>query len=412
METFLAILILTTLALLATSPALYRLRRQPLMSILMTGGWVAIGAGLVLGPSGTSQITRESLQTATPLLMMGLGWIGFMVGLQARRDVIATVLKETWRLVTLDVVITILVFGAACWFLVARWTQAPSAAWLVVPAALLTACSIGWSIETRSLVRDRSMQQAQHCAMLLRASGTLCSIAAIVWLGLWFDLPGHDESGVIRLDWLRGARNLLISTVLAILMGLLGQIAFRRAGKHPEQQMVVSLGLVVFVAGLATELSTSPLLASMLTGIVIANLAGNEFQRFQKLIINAEHVIAVVMALLAGLFMNIDLGVGALILVGAIIVLRVAVKPAVFRAGIAAQGNDEDVRRLRTLGPIRQNPLAVPLAVGLVLKQPSDFNGQLLTVVVLTGLILDVAPVLIQFFAKRSEQSVAREEAA
>ncbi|MCA9310905.1 MAG: cation:proton antiporter, partial [Phycisphaerales bacterium] len=313
METFLAILVLMTLALVATSPRFYRLRRLPAMSVLMSGGWLAIAAGVLLSPEGVDLISREALRNATPLLMMALGWIGFVIGLQARREVLVNVIRETARLLVIDVVVSVAVFGGVSLFIILRWTGHHEAAWLMGPAGLLSAAALGWSMETRSLVRDRS-PRAQHLALLLRAGGTLSSLAAILWFGILYELPHRVEGGLV-LDWTGAGFRLGLAILLAILMGALGQLAFRRAGRAREQQLVVSLGIVVFVAGLATELGASPLLASMLTGVVIANLSGKEFQRFERFIIQAEHVVAVLLALIAGLLMKLDIQQWGVILV-------------------------------------------------------------------------------------------------
>lgn len=401
METFLAILVLMTLALVATSPRFYRMRRIPAVSVLMTGGWLAIAAGIAIGPEGVALIPRDALLNATPLLMMALGWIGFVIGLQARREVLANVIRDVGRLVAADVLTSLLIFGGVSWLLVWLWTDRTSLAWLAGPVGLLSAASLGWSMETRSLLRDRS-SRSQHVALLLRAGGTLVSIFAIMWFGVLYDLPSRSADGALVLDWSQSASRFGITVVMSILMGLLGQLAFRHAGREREQQLVVSLGLVVFVAGLATELGASPMLASMLTGVVIANLSGKEFQRFERFIIEAEHVVAVLLALLAGLLMELNIGTWALVLALALVVLRVLAKPLIFRMGTPKleQASGLEARQLDVAGPVRQNPLALAFAVGFVLAEGSQFNRQLLTVVIISGVVVDFVPVVLSLIPR------------
>src|SRR5690606_36242201 len=85
---FLTLIVLVALALIATSKRLYRVRRSRPMALLISGGWLSVGAGMLVGPNGLGAIDREMLLSLTPLMMIGLGWIGMMVGLQARREVL------------------------------------------------------------------------------------------------------------------------------------------------------------------------------------------------------------------------------------------------------------------------------------------------------------------------------------
>ena len=54
MEVFLAIAVLATLALLATSRRLYQIRRHRVLAGLATGGWLHVLIGVAIGPYGAA----------------------------------------------------------------------------------------------------------------------------------------------------------------------------------------------------------------------------------------------------------------------------------------------------------------------------------------------------------------------
>ena len=189
--------------------------------------------------------------------------------------------------------------------------------------------------------------------------------------------------------------------VLAVLVALRGRFAIGLAGKDRGHQLVGVLGIVVFVAGIATQLDLPPVFAAMLTGIILVNLKGNSIEGFEKFIVKAEFTVATMFALLAGILLDPRIGLPGLALALVIALARILVKPAFTRW--AARRSDEQEPRLPAdsplyLGAARQHPIFLALAVSVVLLEPSAFNARLLTIVILSGLLCELLPI----FARRA----------
>ena len=396
MDVFLAIVVVLVVALIATSARLYRLRRTRAMSLMFSGGWPALIVGVVLGPEVSGLIETDTILSATPLLIAGLGWVGLMVGLQGRRELLAKLPAGIGATVGVDCVVSAVLTGAVAIVGLGLWTGW-SRPWqdYVEPVALLVASATGWAMETRSL-SSLSSAASQRVALLIRLTGGLAAMVAIAQFGFAEKLVARDAQGVLVTDLIGGGTGLAVTFALAALAGLLGRFAIRLAGRSDGEQLTVFLGLVAVVGGIASQLGYSPLLAAMVTGIVIANISTTDLLRFERFIIKAEHIIAFLVFALAGLLMRVWVGWAEIGLALALVAVRVAIKPAIFQWGAqsvqAAQADNGKVAPVFEVGamrfsPIRQSAVAAPIALALTLIEPSDFNRSLLTIVALTGIL-------------------------
>ncbi len=431
MEVFFAIALIVVIALLATSARLYRIRRTRAMSLLVSGGWLALAVGVALGPAGSGLIKADTILSTTPLLIASLGWVGLMIGLQGRLDLLARLPRGLLAIVALDFLATTLIIGLLCAFSLTLWTRADQP-WtsLLKPTAALVAASLGWAMETRSLASNLT-PTSHPIALAVRLTGGLAAIGAVAAFGLAeklvSPLPASTtpltESGALLSDAATrftpgaGLLSLLLTLALAALAGLLGRFAIgatatRSGGPGTGgDQLAVFLGLVALVAGLAAELGSSPLLAAMMTGLVVANLSTPHLLRFERFIIQAEHILAVLIFLLAGLLLNVRISWPELALASAIALCRAAFKPALFAWGYSkihgrlASPNSliptNSAGALR-FSCIRQSAVAAPIVLGLTLLEPSDFHRTLLTIVVLAGLLAALFAVTLAAWDNRS----------
>ncbi len=409
MDIFLAILIVTAVALLSSGKFTYRTRRNRVFVVLFSGGWLPILAGMLLGPNllpllgitdrQTTLVSPAALLESTPLLMIGLGWIGVMVGLQLRWDIVKSLSSEVWKVLGVDALLSLLFFGAIAFGGLFLWTSSDTVSGIWRAGLLLSAGAIGWSMETRSLRMASSEDTDDRLDALIRATGALGTVLAVALFGLGFKFASRGSDGVFAFDVIGAIGRASVTMVLAILVGMLGRYAIGVAGRDRGHQLVVFLGIVVFVAGVATQLDLPPVFAAMLTGIVLVNLRGPQLDTFEKFIFKAEFTVANMFALLAGILLDPRIGLAGVGIAVTIAVLRVTIKPLYTRATIRLIHNESAGEKLPDrstlyLGPARQSPIVLALAVGMVVLEPSDFNQRLLTVVVLTGLLSELLPLL------------------
>mgnify|MGYP006274504571 FL=1 len=407
-----ALVVVVIIALIAANRRLWLWRRSAIGATLITGGWVAVGIGLAVGPHAVALVDAEHVQVLRPLVLFCLGWVGLMIGLQLRADLPRLLPAGVLRLTLVDLVASLLVIGlaagAALWLATAeaRDTWSP----LVMVALVLGTCGVGWAAEVRSLSGTAST--ANVAANILRAAAGLAAIFAILIYGLLFIIMRHGPTGAAAA--LPMAVGLAVSLLVALVGGVIGLWLMRIAGRSESQFLVVLLGIVSFIAGAADVLGYSPLFVAMLSGVMIVNLPGRALTHFRRVVIDAEQPVAMALMLVAGVVADPFIGTLGVALVVLMFAGRLIVKLPL--GGWWATGNLEHKPGALALAPVRQAPLAIALAIGYALSGHDQnlrliTGSQLVMVVIILGLLSDITPQVIRMFRGDAGPSHRRTDA-
>jgi Kef-type K+ transport system membrane component KefB len=256
-------------------------------------------------------------------------------------------------------------------------------------------------METRSLGIESTVE-GQKRAVLLRAAGGLSAILAVALFGVAAAIlivPPTDplaDGGPRPI----AMRLLSLGSACAVgaLLAVVAKEALRIAGNHRAEMLVVFLGVVGLAAGISADLGVSPLLPAMITGATLANLRTSgpsdsvaNTAVFGRFILQAEHVVATIFALLAGVLLDPRVLLPGAAIVAALVLVRMLIKPAVFVMVDSSNNADGDsTRLLARTASIRQSPVAVALAVSLVVLASVEDAQRLLTIVVLVGIACDL----------------------
>ena len=389
MRPALGILLLIGLAVVATSPKFLRLRRATLVGALVSGGWLGVAIGLLIGPAGLRLVDVGAAHQSAPLLTIGLGWVGLMIGLQLRVDILRRLPQSFIRIVGVDAGVVFVIFGVAAWMVLSRLTAAPPAVALAL-AVYVGAASIGWAAETRS-IRHGSPPSADLALALRATAGLGTPIAITLFAFTIASIRPTPDGGFTAAP---GPALLRFTALIAVALalGIMARFGLRRARDSRPDLLTIFLGVVALITGAAVELRVSPLLAALLAGVVIANLAGPELRKFERFILEAEHVVAVLYAVVAGVLLDVGIGLPGLTLLIALVALRLTLKPLLWTRLLPTES--ESNARLARLAPIRQSPLALMLGIELVLDDVSPLAPRLLMVIALVGIMCDLVAVM------------------
>lgn len=404
LEVFLAILGLFLLSLLGTSRYAYRFRRHPIVATLVGGGWLSVLIGMLIGPEIAGLVSRDTILQTVPLLTLGLGWVGFLAGFQVRFSVLREVPRSYFLTIGIDAALTAIVIAGVGWVLLGRWASDASQVALWVPLVFIISASLGWKLETRSV----GLGTDPRAALLARATGTLLGILAILAFGLAAKTVERDGAGQLSYVFDRGALKLVHTLVLAAAIGGAGRYLVKTAGNSFGYKLAIFLGIVTFTAGSATQIGASPLIASMLAGVVFSNIKPDSLDDFERFILRAEHVMAVLFGVLVGILMDPGFSAAGWAIVAIVFAVRLVVKPLAIRMTVrastdtSAPGVSPLAQRRLMLACVRQSPIMLVLGVSLVLIEPSVFHKQLLAVLVFVGVASEVVPALVGLRAGRS----------
>ncbi|MFO0828046.1 MAG: hypothetical protein U0572_07835 [Phycisphaerales bacterium] len=378
-----AVAIVIAIGVIAMTPTLARLRRHRAVALVSSAGGVAIPIGVALGPFGLGIVTDDVLADARPLVMIGLGWIGMIVGLQLRRDIIARVPRILWRWTIADALgcgaIAAAIGGLSTLFVDDTLSRTPGTMWLAIVLTGLVA--IGWSPETRSLGL-RLGAGAARVRVLVQAGSGLASLITVAVLGVVAAMVSGSAHAPVD-----AASDALVAVAAAIGVAFGARFLLAKVQRNAPEATLVLLGGLAFLSGAADELGVPALFVGLLCGATLANLGGAGLRDLEENVRRAEPALATFFFVIAGTLIRPGHLVLTFAIAAALLAVRVLVKPAIASSTLGPDAPSlEREFPVRSL-PLRQAPIVVPMLVGAVVATPHPALRSLLAAAVATGLV-------------------------
>lgn len=289
MQALLVFLSIAALSLLASSRALDP-GRFPALARLAASGFLFLLVGVLLGPSVAGLLSPQNLVSMRPVLALGLGTAGVMLGLNLEPRLL--------RLLPRPVYSAALAHAGTAFFFVAL----P----LVAPLLLTSGLSLKAAVGAAALLGAAASLSSGHFAVLAYRAGRMDRARGlgIALLTMMDDAVGL---GVLALALVVGAASnvgeglglLCLAVLLGILCGAL--LAFlTHALKDLAELTTVTLGGVALVAGAAAYLRVSALLAGVACGATLALVGGRTVERVARALGRVERPAFLVLVFLVG----------------------------------------------------------------------------------------------------------------
>ena len=379
------------LASLALTRRAAKFSRIPIVAALIGGGWMFFGVGLLLGPIGFHFLTSESLTELRPLLQLGLAWIGLLVGLQAKRTIMAQVPAVLWKWIAVDCVASVCT-GVIITAVTLIWI-APEATWgaLCFPCVLIGCATIGWTAELRSL---RGLDaRSPRLGTLTQAGAGLAVIIAITIHGIVSLNTSVLSDGTIALNLGWGSLGFIITLLVAGVCAMAMRLLLQRESWNDGRIIVSLIGTLALIAGVATVLDGSPMFGACALGVMIANMRSGAMRKLERVITGSETAVASIFFLLAGAMVNPIVAWWPWIIAALVLAFRVGFKVPTTRM---FSGNTWIERGADSIhfATIRQAPIAIPLAIASLLERTDNVQSTMLLVVATVGVCSNVIPLL------------------
>ena len=381
MDPFVPTLILILLALLGARFSFSTISVPPGPRLVFRTGTHFLFLGLALGPHALGFLTEGAIRQLFPLLGLGLGWIGFLFGLQLDRRHLQRFPPVFFLLALGQAILAFVFFLVVGWLglsALGRWGEVEG---LLLVGAAATACvstPAGIAlISTNFLVRGKVRD-------LLFFVASLDALVGIFALQVAYSVfpPGAlvaDLSVAPDPLWI------MVALGLGVVCGILF-LWLTRPRPGGEELVLFLLGIAAFSSGAALQLQLSPLFVSVTMGAVVANLSP-EPQRVYRVLQEWEKPIYVVFLILAG----------ALLSFPTLWIPPLAVAYALIRAGGKVLGNLAMVRLLPLpfptpkrfgLGLLPQGGISLAMAISGVLTYAGLGLGELNAVDVLFSVVV------------------------
>ncbi len=353
--------------------------------------------GFLLGPEALGFVTREAADQFTPLLGLGLGWIGIHFGLQLDRTSIARFPKGYAASAILQAAISfavILGVGLLVANLLGYESDAVRLGVLGLAATGSVTAPAGVAMVSANF---RARGRVRELLFFIASVDGVVGIVALAAIYAGF----HGSTAVVEAPdfapwWFWDLATVGLAVLCAVLL-----LWLTRLGPRREELVLFLLGISALASGAALQLQLSPLFIGTAVGAMVANTS-RYHQRIYQTMARWEQPIYMILLLLAGAFLRFPTWV----------VLPLALGFAVVRFGaktlagaVVAAGVPLPFRPPRRLGlallPQGGIVLAMALSLTLFLRESDPTVGDaavldLLFGVIVLGVVLSdlVGPIL------------------
>jgi Kef-type K+ transport system membrane component KefB len=383
----LLVLVIVT-AYLATHVAYEWIARR----FLIISGAEYLLLGILLGPEVSGLFSADVVRGFAPLTSLALGWVGVLVGMQFYLPVLVRVPGVVYRVAFAESLITLTAVTTASLAVIAWAFSLPVGA-AIGPALALgaVACAStpsGIEMAARALRhRGPVVRQLQYAT----AIDALVGVVALGWLACWLHpavLTAWRTPTVT--EW----------AVITLAVGAVGGALFHLflGDERQIDRLFVSVaGAVILASGTATYLQVSPLLASLVVGVILVNTSRNR-EEIGRVLSTAERPLYFVLLIFAGASWRPSAQSAWLLPVVAFLLVRAAAKIWGARIGTWWNGRGEELGYAWGRALIGQGGLAVALALDYLLR-----GGSVAPNVVFSAAIASV--LLTEFAAARLVRS-------
>lgn len=254
--------------------------------------------GFLLGPHALGLLTLEAVEQLFPLLALGLGWVGFLFGMQLDRENLRQFPRAFYVFAFGQAILTFVIFAALGWvaFFVIG-IQGEAAHLLVLGAAAVASVTTPAGI---ALVSTTFMAKGE-VRRLLFFVGSLDALVGIMALQVIYSFY-YAPDLLLGLGDVATPAWTVVALGLGVVLGILFLwITRRKAG--PEEMVLFLMGIAALGSGAALQLHLSPLFVAVVLGAVVANLSP-ERQRIFAVLERWEKPVYLVFLLLAGAYLQ------------------------------------------------------------------------------------------------------------
>ena len=307
------------LILIAFLGAKFISRKTSLSSVnyIFYSGFIYIFLGLSLGRSGLEILSPSILNGLTPLISLGLGWVGFLFGFQLEAKYLKRFPRKYISLSFLQFLFVFL-FGGLAFMLVLKPLYPSERSFLLYGMAVALGLLLSLNSPTLLSMASNVIPERGNYYYLSRFLVSVSGFWGIVGLSLLSSI-WHFPFFELKI-FIKGGRFLFLSTAFPILIGFLFHFLTKKRSSE-EQMLVYLLGLVFFVSGAAFYFNFPPLYLTMVLGITFSNLT-KIHEKLYPILLSTEKPLYIILLILIGALWEVDLDYRVGILTGMIVVLR------------------------------------------------------------------------------------------
>jgi Kef-type K+ transport system membrane component KefB len=392
-RTILGLLALMVLAYLGGHPSVLGWEKRLGISQVITTGFPFVICGVLARSSSVGILSDAVLAEISPLLRLGLGWIGFVAGIRFDTRMLQGLPVRTLRIVTLTTLFPFAFLVGACALLLFAFQD--QALGLGDPVFLRDALILGTAGAMAAVTSTRALSHESPAGVLARVVRLeeLAGMIGLAFVAAFF--RPHSAS------WqMPGTAWLLLTIGLGATAGVLIYAILQRRTERPDF-LVLTLGSISFAAGAASYLLLSSVVVAFIAGVLLANFPGNYHERLREMLFRLERPIYLLSLFIIGALWQVGDWRGwvlmpvfmSLRLAGKWLGTRLALRHAELELGA-------EERRAIAMPPL--GPLAIAIVTNALLLYPGGSISLIVSAVIGGGVLTEV---FLQLASRRRARS-------
>ena len=316
-----------------------------------------IVAGLLLGPSVFNIWTPELIQMLSPLVNLALGIIGFMLGAELRFDLFRNRGRSIYSILFSQGILTFFLVTGSITLLTGKLYLGVLLGAIATATDPAATADVLWENKTRGPLTSTLLAIValdDILALLIYAFAALFAKALI------------SHNGLSLEPLLHALKEIGIGTSIGVFGGFILSRLIHFI-KDRDRVLPFSFGMITLIIGLAVYFKIDLILASVLAGVTLANLAPVESDQIFKTIKNFSTPIYIVFFVLVGARLDFGMiaGAGVTMLLIVYIATRIAGKTFGSILGGVIGKAQSKVTRYLGFGLFSQAGVAIGMAISI-----------------------------------------------
>jgi hypothetical protein len=352
---------------------------------LIVSGAEYLLLGILVGPEVADLLNAGVVGQFAPLMTLALGWIGALIGAQFHLPALLRIDGVSYRVAFLEAAASMVVAAGACTGLLMYLAEASRHDAIIAGTALgaiaTASAPSGIALVSRELRRRGPLVQQLEVSTAIDAFVAVCTFSVL--LSIVHVAPPQTSRPPTPTEW----------AVISLAIGFVGGALFHlflREERNPDRLFIGLGGALVLASGAAAYLRLSPLLPTMIIGMVLVNTS-RDATPIRHVLVRVERPLYYVLLLFVGAAWTREPGVRWLLPVVAFLGVRVIAKLGSARLAARMAGTLDAVGPLWGRALLGHGGLALALAFNYQLLEELPYRAIVFTSAIASVLLTDIA---------------------
>jgi hypothetical protein len=351
---------------------------------LIVSGAEYLLLGILVGPEVAGILNVSVVGQFAPFMTLALGWIGALIGAQFHLSELTRIQTVYYKVAFVEAVTSLVLVAGAC-ALVLVWVLGASVYDAMVAGIALGAIATA-SAPSGIALAAREEGRRGPLVQQLEVTTAVDALVAVVAFGLLVAIVHPAPDAAVRAptatEWA------VITFAIGLVGGLLFHLFLRDEGDR-DRLFIGLAGALVLASGAAAYLRLSPLLPTMIIGMVLVNTS-RDAGAIRAVLAGVERPLYFVLLLFVGAAWGRAPGTLWLVPVVLFLVIRVAAKVGGAQLAAYTQGTLAAVGNGWGRALLGHGGLAVAIAFNYQLLEELPLRAVVFTAAILSVLLTDI----------------------